>query len=141
MNIIVNEQPKRFWMAKKFLNEDKYEWEAVVGHEIKVNGHSFFIACLPGNILNVSEVTTGCQVFEMELTPLILMFTETKEETMDYYRDVIGERLKGILEKVNNFKERLLLEQEKQKALLGEMPKIEDVDDILITAPFNELMN
>ncbi|QJI52451.1 hypothetical protein [Psychrobacillus phage Perkons] len=140
MDITVKEQPKRFWFSLK-TGEDKYEWKSVVGHEIKVGGYSFFAACLPNNILNVSEVTTGSKVFETKLTVLDLIITETKEETMVFFRDYVGEELKKIINKVPDFKNRLIAMQEKNKALLGDMPEIEDVDDTFITAPIAQIMN
>lgn len=140
MNIIVDEQPKRFWLSVK-TDFDKYEWKPVAGHGITVGDYNFLIACLPGDILNVSEATTGCKVFETKLTMFDFMFTSTKEDTMVFYRDYVGDQLKKIIEKVPNFQQRLFEKQKEREQLLGKMPEIEDVDDSIITAPFSDLMN
>lgn len=139
MEITVKEQPKRFWFSMQTA-EDDYEWQSVVGHEIKVGEYSFFAAALPNNILNVSEVTTGCKVFETKLTVFDLMITETMEETMVFYRDYVVEKLKEIIQKVPDFKQQLVAIQEKQKVLLGDMPVIEDVDDSFIIESLNEIV-
>lgn len=131
MNITVIEQPKRFWFSTKTCL-DNYEWQPVVGHQIKVGEYSFFAAALPGNVLNVSEVTTGCKVFETKLTILDIMHLSTKEEMMIFYRDYVGEKLKEALERVPDFEQQLIDMQEKQKVLFGNMPEIEDVDESLI---------
>ncbi|MFE8697961.1 hypothetical protein ACFYKT_16590 [Cytobacillus sp. FJAT-53684] len=139
MEVTVNEQAKRFWMARKFPDNGKHEWKPVVGHEIKVGEFSFFVAALPNNILNVSEVTTGYKVFEVPLTIVDLIVTDTKEQTMEFYRDYVGERLKRIIQKEPTLKQQLASVQAKQKELLGEMPKIEDFDETLITAPLGPI--
>lgn len=141
MEITVIEKPKRFWLAKKSIDEEKYSWEPAIGHEIQVGVFRFFVAPIDNEFLNVSEVTTGLKVFEMKLTTLDLLFTETKEETMEFYRGVIGVKLKSIIDKMPNFKERLNQEREKQKAFFGDMPEIDDFDETIIKAPFNEFTN
>lgn len=133
MEVTVIEQPKQFWMA--FQTKDGHKWQSVVGHEIKVGEYSFFAAPLPNNILNVSEVTTGYKIFDTKLTFVDLLVTETKELTMEFYRDYVGERLKKIIQKTPDLKQQLATVQENQKELLGEMPKIEDFDETLIIAP------
>lgn len=139
MEVTVNEQPKRFWMARTVSHEDKYVWKPVVGHEIKVGEFSFFAAALPNNVLNVSEVSTGYKVFDTKLTIVDLIITETKEQTMEFYRDYVGEELKKILQKAPDFKQKLAAIQEKQNAIFGKMPEIEDFDETLITAPFGPI--
>lgn len=139
MEVTVNEQAKRFWMARTFLDNGEHMWKPVVGHEITVGEFSFFIAALPNNLLNVSEVTTGYKVFEIPLTFVDLIVTDTKEQTMEFYRDYVGERLKRIIQKTPNLKQQVSAVRENQQEQLGEMPPIEDVDETLITAPFGTI--
>lgn len=137
MEVTVNEQPKQFWMAIK--DKESYKWQSVVGHEIQVGEYSFFVAALPKNILSVSEVTTGYKVFGIPLTFVDLILTDTKEKTMEFYREYVGEKIKEILKKTPDFKQQLTKVQEKQKELLGEMPAIEDFDETLIVAPMGSI--
>lgn len=135
MEVTVIEQPKQFWQVRMDNETKQRFWKPVVGHEIKVGEFSFYAAALPGPILNVSEVTTGYKVFETQLTFIDLMVTETKELTMDFYRDYIGNVLKSIIEKTPDLKRQIEKVRESQRELLGEMPPIEDFDETLITAP------
>lgn len=140
MKVTINEQPKRFYQHFK-TDFDKYEWIAFVGHEIKVGEYTFFIAPLPRGILNVSEATTGSKVFEAKITDSIFMSTENKEETMEFYRKVVGEKLIEIIEKYPDIKERIKKMREENIKQAGEMPPIEDVDEILILEPISDVMN
>lgn len=139
MEVTVNEQPKRFWQDRMDNETRQRFWKSVVGHEIKVGEFSFFAAALPNNVLNVSEVTTGYKVFDKKLTFVDLLVTDTKEQTMEFYRYYIGEKLKRIIQKNPDLKQKLTAVKAKQKELLGEMPEIEDFDETLITAPFGTI--
>lgn len=119
MNITVNEQEQRFYLAAK-------KWEPVVGHEIKI-GEYRFCAIPTEDGINVSEVSSGAKVtvFPMNLKNSLL--AQTKKDSMKIFNK-IGESIKRIIEKQSDFDAQL--EKLKQTAFdrLGKMPPIVDVD-------------
>lgn len=119
MKITVNEQPQRFYLAL-----DK--WVDLVGHEIKVGKYRFCAIPLKDKI-NVSEVTTGSKVYNIPVDFTISMLTETKEGTIQFFYQ-IGESVKRLIEKQNDFD--LMLSDMKKRTYerLGAMPALEDVD-------------
>lgn len=139
MNILVNEQPKRFW--RLFKTDGKCKWEAFIGHEIKVGDYTFFISALPNLTLNVTEATTGAKVFESKMTDSIFMLTATKEETIEFYREAVGETLKEIILKYPDLKERIKKMKAENVKQAGDMPTIEDVDERLIIEPISDIIN
>lgn len=133
MEVTVNEQAQRFYLAALKLNK----WEPVVGHEIKV-GNYRFCAVPVGNYINVSEVTTGAKLFNIPVDFTIHLITETKEDSIHFFYKV-GDSIKRIIEKQADF-DGMLVDMKKQaNDRLGEMPEIEDVDDILITSPLGPI--
>lgn len=119
MKISVNEQAQRFYLAFE-------EWTPAVGHEIKVGKYRFSAIPMSGQI-NVSEVTSGCKVFNIPMTVESMMITATKEGTIKYcYK--IGESLKRLILKAPNFDEQLKQMKNESFERLGEMPPIEKVD-------------
>ncbi|MGR5980855.1 hypothetical protein ACT7DJ_34725 [Bacillus cereus] len=119
MEIKVNEQTQRFHLAFE-------KWEPVVGHEIKVGKYRFCAIPL-GKSINISEVTSGTEVISIPKSFENMMLTTTKEDSMKFF-EIVGERLKDIIERKNNFDE--LLDKARHAAFerLGEMPPIENID-------------
>lgn len=121
MGITVNEQPQRFYLATQKV------WKPMVGHEIRIGEYRFCAIPMEGHI-NITEVTSGCEVIEIPLSVGIMLKTETKEGAMAFLYKV-GETLKRIFIDADNGYDQ---ELEKMKSLslkrLGEMPPIEDVD-------------
>ncbi len=117
MEITVNEQPQRFYLAL-----DK--WEGAVGHEIKVGGYRFCAIPL-SNSLNVSEVTSGAKLLDIPLT--LGFITATKEDSLKLFEKV-GKLIKQVIEGSTDFDKRLKNMKKIAFEQLGEMPPIEDVD-------------
>ena len=120
MEIKVNEQPQQFYLALP----DK--WVPAAGHEIKVGDYRF--CAIPiGNHINVSEITTGAKLMNIPVNFIIDLMTETKEGTIDFCCQ-IGESIKRIIEKHDDFDG--MLAEVKGIAIdrLGEMPKIESFE-------------
>ncbi|MBT2215853.1 hypothetical protein KK120_08825 [Virgibacillus dakarensis] len=119
MNITVNEQPQRFYLAAK-------KWVGVVGHEIKVGKYRFCAIPINGSI-NVSEITSGAKVYNIPMDLTIMLLTETKEETIKFFYTV-GESIKRIIEKQEDFDAMIANMKKTAFDKLGEMPPIEDVE-------------
>jgi hypothetical protein len=132
LKISVNEQTQRFYLAM-----DK--WKPVTGHEITVGKYKF--CAIPTNeVINVSEVTSGCKVLNIPMNIEIILSTSTKEDSMRFFNK-IGESLKRIIESHKNFDGEL--ENMKKVAFekLGEMPAIENVDTDWVFAEESEILN
>ncbi len=133
MEILVNEQPQRFYLAF----DDK--WRSAIGHEIKVGKYSFCAIPLNGCI-NVSESTLGVKILTIPMNIEIMMMTESKEGSIKFFNK-IGESLKRIIESTDNFDSQF---EEMKKTVfkrLGEMPPIENIDLDMITANVNDVLN
>ncbi|MFT8319313.1 MAG: hypothetical protein ABF649_00590 [Bacillus sp. (in: firmicutes)] len=120
MEITVNEQPQRFYLA---INN---KWEPAVGHEIKV-GEYRFCAIPLSNRINISEVTSGARVLNIPMTLEITMATASKEGSVKFFYKV-GESLKRIIGRAFDFNEQLANMKKTAFERLGEMPPIENVD-------------
>ncbi|WP_342510545.1 hypothetical protein MKY34_11190 [Sporosarcina sp. FSL K6-1522] len=125
MEITVNEQVQRFHLA--FEKEGEPNWQQAGGHEICVGPYRFCAIPLSDRI-NISEVTTGFKVWEINLNTVTMAMTETKEDTLAFFKDIIGQGLKRKIEGVKNFDEHLAVMQKKTFERFGEMPRIENVD-------------
>jgi len=132
MEITVNEQAQRFYLAL-----DK--WVDVVGHEIKV-GKYRFCANPIGNHINVTEVTTGAKMFNIPVDLTIHLITETKEETIKFLYSV-GESIKRIIDKLEDFDGMLMEMKKKAFDRLGKMPPIENVNTDWIEADIADVVN
>lgn len=132
MKITVNEQAQRFYLATN-------RWEPVVGHEIKVGKYKFCAIPLKGHI-NVSEVTSGCKLFNIPMNFMIMLETGNKEGTMNFLIKV-GESIKRIIDKQDDFDR--MLEDMKTLALdrLGKMPPVENVDTNWLEADISDVLN
>ena len=119
MEITVSEQAKRFYLA-----HDK--WVPLVGHEITIGKYRFCAIPLE-NRINVSEVTTGAKLFNVPVDLIIHLITETKEDTIKFLYK-IGELIKKIIDKQDDFDG--ILNEMKKHAFdrLGEMPPIEEIE-------------
>ena len=119
MEITVSEEFQRFHLAFD-------EWKPAFGHEIKVGAHRFCAIPLSESI-NISESTSGMKVFDIELDARVLALTETKADSVKYFKSV-GERLERIIKsEVNKFEEQLSEARTEAIARLGEMPLTEKV--------------
>jgi len=132
MKIEVNEQTQKFYLA---LNE----WLPVTGHGITV-GEYKFCAVPINDVVNVSETTSGCKVFNVPMTLEIMDATTTKEDTIHFLSE-IGILLKGIIEKQNNFDEHIKKMQKVAFERLGEMPPVVNVDTDWVFEDESELLN
>lgn len=132
MKITVNEQTQRFYLAF-----DK--WVDVVGHEIKV-GKYRFCAIPIKNKINVSEVTTGTKLYDITVDYTISMLTETKEGTIQFFYQ-IGESIKRVIEKQNDFDQMLVFMKKTTLERLGDMPAIKDVDTDWVFEKENDVLN
>lgn len=103
------------------------EWTPVAGHEIKVGDFKFSATPVDGNII-ILEVTSGVIIKKMPLDMMVLLLTSTKENTIIYLRDVVGETLRNGLE--NDEKASQKIEDMRMKSIerLGDMPPIYEVD-------------
>ncbi len=132
MKISVNEQTQTFYLACD-------TWKSVVGHEIRIGKFRFCAIPVPGYI-NVSEVTTGSKILDVPMTLEMMLDTETKEGAMLLFQK-IGESIKSIINRQDNFE----LTLEKMKALsfelLGEMPPIIDYDSTWLFDEESEVLN
>ncbi|MFB1100877.1 hypothetical protein [Terribacillus sp. JSM ZJ617] len=119
MKISVNEKTQRFYLAAN-------EWVPMVGHEIKVGKYKFF--AIPGSTaIRISEVESGCKLFDIPMSMSVMAQTSTKEDALNYLLEV-GASLERIIKKRPKFD--VELKKVKQIAFdkLGERPPIEDVD-------------
>jgi hypothetical protein len=121
MEIKVNEQPQRFYLAWK----DK--WVEAVGHEIKVGNYSFCATPMPTGMINISETTTGLKFYELPMNAYVLSKTETKEKTFKFLEKV-GESLVRLIGKTNDFDKRIQEGRKKTEELIGRKPETENVD-------------
>lgn len=132
MKITVNKQTHRFFLALE-------KWEPVVGHEIKVGDYRFCAIPLK-EVINISEVTSGCKVLNIPISFEIMMVTASKEQSLKYLEKV-GKQLEKFIEKTSDFDKHL----EKMKNIafdrLGEMPPIENVDTEWVFEDGSELLN
>lgn len=132
MKVTVNEQTQRFYLAL-----DK--WVDLVGHEIKVGKYRFCAIPLKDKI-NVSEVTTGAKVYNIPVDFTISVLTETKEGTIQFCYQ-IGESLKRIIEKQNDFDSMLADMRKRAFERLGDMPQIVDVDTDWVFKDTSDVLN
>lgn len=132
MGITVNEQVQQFYLALE-------KWTPVMGHEIKI-GEYRFCAIPIGNRINISEITTGARVFNIPVDLTISLITETKEDTIKflYY---VGESIKRIIDKLDDFAGMLLEMKKTVFKRLGEMPPIKDCDTDWIFEKQSEVLN
>ena len=119
MEVNVSNQTKKFWLALE-------KWEPVVGHEISIGEYKFCAIPL-SNRINVSEVTTGAKFFELPIDPSIHLLTESKESAIKFFYTV-GETIKRIIDKQENFDKMLSDMKKVSHERLGEMPPIEDIE-------------
>jgi len=132
MKIEVNGQTQKFYLA---LNE----WLPVTGHGITVGEYKF--CAIPMNdIVNVSEATSGCKVFNIAMTPQIMAATSTKEDTI-HFLNKVGASLKGVIEKQSNFDEHVKKMRKVAFESLGEMPPVENVDTDWVFEDESEVLN
>jgi hypothetical protein len=123
VKITVNEQTQRFYLAAK-------EWVPMVGHEIKVGDYKFF--AIPGSkAIRISEVESGCKVFDIPMTISVMFKTGTKEDALNYLHEV-GESLERIIKDVPNFDKKIKHMKSVAFNQLGERPPIEDVNTDLL---------
>ncbi|MEC5422378.1 hypothetical protein QGM71_02590 [Virgibacillus sp. C22-A2] len=120
MNITVNEQAQMFQLAT-----DK-GWVPQAGHGIKVGKYQF-CAIPKGDVINVSEATTGAKIMNIPVDSSIYLLTSTKEDSIKFFHQV-GESIKRIIDKQDDFDGMLILMREMAFEKLGEMPPIEDVE-------------
>jgi hypothetical protein len=132
MNISVNEQTQRFYLASN-------KWNPAIGHEIKVGKYRFCAIPLSGHI-NVSEVTSGAKVFEIPMNVEIMLETESKEGSIKFFNK-IGESLKRIIVGTNNFDDQLVMIKKIALERLGEMPKIEEIDTDWLLEDVSDVLN
>ncbi len=125
MEISVNGQTQTFYLA--FSN-----WVPAVGHEIRVGDYRFCAIPLETGI-NITEVTSGFNLHTIPMTPEIHQSTQSKEGSMFFFLEV-GERLKRLIEKMDDFDKHVCEMVEKAVGKLGEMPPIEDYDSDWIFA-------
>lgn len=131
MEITVNEQPQYFHLA--FERKGEPNWQRKAGHEISVGPYRF--CAIPMNdCINISEVSTGQMVDEIELSPAVMMLTETKEDALKFFRVAIGAELKKKIERMDSFGEQLEKRRKEVIERYGEMPPITDVDIDLFEA-------
>lgn len=124
MEIKVHEQPKRFQLAMN-------GWVGAIGHEINVGEYSF-CAIPTGDFINVSEVTTGLRMFNVQITDDIASKTETKEKANQYFY-TLGDKLKTMIERSEDFKGHLELWRRYTRKRFGEQPEIYAVNIDYIT--------
>lgn len=109
-------------------NKGKWYWQDVAGHVLTVGEFKFSVCCLPGYLINVSELETGAKAFDLfDISPL-----ETQEEAFDFYKDNIGSILINILEKYPNFNEIVQKQKKKLNKILSNKPQVTDIDERLI---------
>jgi len=119
VKVSVNEQTQRFYLAAN-------EWVPMVGHEIKVGKYKFF--AIPGSTaIRISEVESGCKVFDIPMNFAVMAQTSTKEDALKYLLQV-GASLERIIKKRSNFDSELKHMKQLAFEKLGERPPIEDVD-------------
>jgi hypothetical protein len=123
MKITVNNKIQRFYLAGS-------TWMPGVGHEVKV-GNYRFSAIPTSKVLLISEVTSGCKLYEIPMTFIIKAQTSTKDTTMRFLQEV-GKHIEGIIEGMDTFDDRLQAMKEKAFERLGEIPDVEDVDESLL---------
>ncbi|UFU00354.1 hypothetical protein KO561_05235 [Radiobacillus kanasensis] len=133
MDITVSEQAKQFYLALK------EEWRPVVGHEIKVGKYRFCVVPMT-DMVNVSEVTTGCKVSNIPMSPEIMIATSTKEDSIKWFHKV-GESILRIIENTDNFDEMLTLMKSMAYERLGEMPPVKDIDTHWVFADTSDVLN
>ncbi|KNE22459.1 hypothetical protein [Virgibacillus pantothenticus] len=121
MEIKVNEQPQRFYLAW----EDK--WVEAVGHEIKVGNYSFCAIPMPTGVINVSEITTGLKFYELPMNAYVLSKTDTKEKTFEFLEKV-GESIRRLIGNTNVFDKQIIQGRKNTEKLLGKKPETENVD-------------
>lgn len=120
MEITVNESAQCFQLAY----ED--HWKSAVGHEIKVGKYRFCAIPLR-NSINVSEITSGTKVFEVDLAPEIIFMTGAKGSAMKFFEG-LGGALKEIINSANNFDESLAAIRKEAIERLGKALPVGDVD-------------
>lgn len=132
MEISVNGQTQKFYLAL-----DK--WVDVVGHEITIGKYRFCAIPIKDHI-NVSEVTTGAKVYNIPVDLTIALLTETKEDTIQFLYKV-GESVKRIIEKQDDFDAVLADMKKIAFERLGDMPPIENVDTEWVIEDESEVLN
>ncbi|KYG89996.1 hypothetical protein A0U40_09740 [[Bacillus] sp. KCTC 13219] len=133
MEIKVNPQTKKFWLAYT------EGWEPAYGHEIVVGVYSFSACVIKKGIL-VSEVTTGARVKIFPHNFLTMIMGATKEGALDYYEKFIAPTLVNVVENNENIEVLLAnARNEIKKWRIGDMPQIENIDDSLIAAPISDV--
>jgi hypothetical protein len=120
MEITVNEQPQLFPLA--FSDG----WKQGAGHEIRVGDYRF-CAIPKHDVINITEITSGMKFFNIPVDLTTYLITATQEETIQYFYQV-GERIKELIAKQNNFDKVLDQMRKKSIELHGEMPAIENVE-------------
>lgn len=119
MEIKVNEQPQRFYLAMN-------KWEPAIGHGIQI-GDMQLCAIPMGEIINISEVTSGAKLMRYKLNIIEWLEVADPEGFLNYLQRV-GEDLVKRLSKHKDLNQQV----ENLRAIafekLGPMPAIEDVD-------------
>ncbi|MCM3413549.1 hypothetical protein [Metabacillus litoralis] len=132
MEITVNEQTQKFYLALD-------RWVDVVGHEITIGKYRFCAIPIKDHI-NVSEVTTGAKVYNIPVDLTIALLTQTKEDTIQFLYKV-GESVKRIIEKQDDFDAVLADMKKIAFERLGDMPPIENVDTDWVIEDESEVLN
>lgn len=121
MEVIVNDQLQKFWLA----TEDG--WVDAVGHALHLDDIHLCVVAYD-NKINVSEVTTGMRVAEKELSFMDLLNLQEKEDVMAYYNKIGQQISQQFSGKLPAIKQRIDERSKVTQSRLGTPPPIEDVD-------------
>lgn len=121
MEVIVDKQPQRFWLALDG------EWTPAVGHGVRVGEMNFCIT-MHENVVNVSEITTGCRVTKRELNLMDIFNLSEKEAVLTYFKK-IGNELADYFSKNDVFEQQTTKYRNIVLERLGPMPTIEYVSE------------
>lgn len=119
MEIKVNEQPQRFYLAM-----DK--WEPAVGHGMQI-GDIQLCAIPMGKIINISEVSSGSKLTTYKLNVMDWVETADVEGFLKLLQR-IGESLVSSLSKIDCIDAEINKMRKVATDKLGPMPTVEDVD-------------
>ena len=121
MNIIIDDQPKRFYLA---FNS---RWIPAVGHEIRIGKYRFCVIIIKKTV-NISEITSGTKVLEIPLNFAIFLRTETKEDALQFYKEVSERLLKLVIQNSAVLDERIKTIRQEAVSRLGEIPIVEIIN-------------
>ena len=124
MNITVDPKEKKVYLAMK------NGWVGVYGHVIEVGDYSFSVIPNGSDAIRVSELTSGALLINYALENKASdIIGADKEVLLSFYEIVIGSAIKSMLEKAPLlFAENVARVAEKNTAMHGPIPEIENVD-------------